>query len=85
MVSTGVGSKIKRALGLREPPTNPLNGKVSENATHHEPDPTVSEWLNEVIPSGSQVRLYFVRLFPFLGWIMHYNKKWFLGDLVAGM
>ncbi|KAJ5625518.1 sulfate anion transporter [Penicillium lagena] len=85
MVSTGVGGKVKRALGLQEPLNNPLNGKVSEIATHHEADPTVSGWLNEAIPSGSQVRSYFVRLFPFMGWILHYNMKWFLGDLVAGM
>ena len=50
-----------------------------------EDEPTVAEWLRDVLPSRSDVASYIKSLFPFLSWIFHYNMTWFIGDLVAGM
>lgn len=71
---------VKKCLGLTDP-INPLHEKVDARDS----DPTVLDWLNEVCPSGSQLLQYFVRLFPFLNWICHYNLQWLVGDLIAGM
>jgi sodium-independent sulfate anion transporter 11 len=70
---------LKRVLGLQDPPN------VSEKAPHYESDPTVLEWLSDVLPSKSQFGQYLIRLLPFTQWIRHYNFQWFWGDLVAGM
>lgn len=71
---------VKKWLGLRDP-VNPLHNRAN---AHQDLDPTVLDWLNEAFPSGRQLLQYFIRLFPFLKWIQHYNLQWFLGDLTAG-
>ncbi|MCJ1394076.1 Sulfate permease 2 [Xylographa bjoerkii] len=58
---------------------------VSSADTYVEEEPTVSEWLREVTPTGRQCLLYFWNLFPFLHWIGRYNGQWLFGDLVAGI
>lgn len=50
-----------------------------------EQEPTVREWLHEVIPSNQELLEYFYSLFPFVHWITRYNLQWLIGDLVAGM
>ena len=49
-----------------------------------EHEPTVWEWIDEVIPSGRTLLRYVYNLFPFVHWITRYNLVWFSGDLVAG-
>jgi solute carrier family 26 (sodium-independent sulfate anion transporter), member 11 len=71
---------VKKALGLRDP-VNPSHNNVN---IRQDLDPTVLDWLKEVCPSGRQLLRYFIRLFPFLRWIQHYNLQWLLGDLTAG-
>ncbi|KAJ5781246.1 hypothetical protein N7457_006406 [Penicillium paradoxum] len=73
-------SIAKKVLGLHDPPR--LHNK---DTLPHELDPTVLEWLSDILPSGSQVGQYFTGLLPFTQWIRHYNFQWFLGDLVAGI
>ncbi|BGP30935.1 Sulfate permease 2 [Rhodotorula toruloides] len=34
---------------------------------------------------ASAARAYLHRLFPFTNWILHYNLRWLLGDLIAGI
>lgn len=57
---------------------------IESAETYVEHEPTAVEWLHEVTPSGEDVMQYFIRLFPFLHWITHYNLQWLIGDLVAG-
>lgn len=71
---------FKKTLRLQQPP-GPLNKSIHPSA---ESDPTVLEWLNEIFPTGRQLLQYIRSLFPFLGWIRHYNLQWFVGDLIAG-
>ncbi|KAF2186926.1 sulfate permease-like protein [Zopfia rhizophila CBS 207.26] len=58
---------------------------VTSADTYVEREPTVTEWLREIIPSGKDLINYSVRLFPFLHWITRYNTQWLIGDLVAGI
>lgn len=72
---------VKKVLGL-EKPINPLETHAEYR---DEADPTVLGWLNDVVPSGPQLVQYFIRLFPFMKWINHYNVQWLIGDLIAGI
>lgn len=57
---------------------------VSSADTYVEEEPTVLEWFQSIVPSGSDVLHYVKSLFPFLSWIDRYNLQWLYGDLVAG-
>ena len=57
---------------------------VNSANTYVETEPTVVEWLQNITPSLGDTAHYFVRLFPFLHWIPHYNAQWLIGDLIAG-
>jgi sodium-independent sulfate anion transporter 11 len=50
-----------------------------------EREPTVTEFLEELTPTWSDVGQYIYGLFPFIRWIGKYNLTWFIGDLVAGV
>lgn len=50
-----------------------------------EEEPTVTEWLRELVPTRAGVAQYLRTLFPPLFWIPRYNCSWLLGDAVAGM
>ncbi|KAK7729463.1 hypothetical protein SLS57_001948 [Botryosphaeria dothidea] len=58
---------------------------VSSADTYVEEEPTVLEWFQSIVPSGSDVLHYVKSLFPFLSWIDRYNLQWLYGDLVAGI
>ena len=49
-----------------------------------EREPTVTEFLEELTPTWSDVGQYIYQLFPFIQWIGKYNLTWFIGDFVAG-
>ncbi|KAI0150540.1 sulfate permease [Xylariaceae sp. FL1272] len=53
--------------------------------SYYETEPTIKEYLREHAPTLRGVRRYFRSLFPFLGWIFHYNTTWLLGDFIAGV
>jgi solute carrier family 26 (sodium-independent sulfate anion transporter), member 11 len=57
---------------------------MGDYSSYNEAEPTISEWVKSVKPSGSQVVDYIVSLFPFSTWITSYNLQWLAGDLVAG-
>jgi len=57
---------------------------VSSADTYVEDEPTSVEWIRETFPSGSDMKQFFVNLFPFVHWIGRYNVQWLLGDMVAG-
>ncbi|KAJ5316359.1 hypothetical protein N7476_006666 [Penicillium atrosanguineum] len=71
---------VKKVLGL-EKPINPLERHAGPR---DEADPTVLDWLNDAVPSGPQLIQHFIRMFPFMKWIKHYNVQWLIGDLIAG-
>ncbi|RDA84166.1 hypothetical protein CP532_3905 [Ophiocordyceps camponoti-leonardi (nom. inval.)] len=48
-------------------------------------DPSVGEFLAELVPSARDFVAYFAGLFPFVHWIYKYNLGWLFGDVVAGI
>ncbi|KAF8342606.1 sulfate permease [Cantharellus anzutake] len=50
-----------------------------------EEDPTVSGWIQGVIPTRASSAAYLRNLFPVIQWLPNYNKVWFAGDLIAGV
>jgi sodium-independent sulfate anion transporter 11 len=50
-----------------------------------EPEPTVGEWVRQVVPTRYQALHYIADTFPCSRWLFNYNLTWFLGDLIAGM
>ncbi|KAI1264598.1 sulfate permease, partial [Xylariaceae sp. FL1019] len=75
-------SKVEPSVLLQSAATN-LESRSIEN--YYETEPTVKEYLREHAPTLGGVRRYFRSLFPFLGWIFHYNTTWLLGDFIAGV
>lgn len=76
-----IGYKV---FGIDPPhPEEPIP-EVAGVDIYSEDDPTVTEWLVEMVPSLRDVGRYFYNLFPFLSWIGKYNLTWFTGDLIAG-
>lgn len=68
------------------PADSPTFFGQGDGISHYvEQDPTVGEWLRDVIPNGSQVIRYLSNLFPFSRWIFSYNLRWLLGDMIAGI
>lgn len=98
-LTTKTGHGLAKALGIQIPYRDPLNANedpvtrgestfsagTMDTFSYLEPEPTSWDWIKEHTPSLREVGLYFYRLFPFLTWITRYNRKWLLGDLVAGM
>jgi solute carrier family 26 (sodium-independent sulfate anion transporter), member 11 len=77
---------VNRKLGRSSKPED--NGRLDQSDIYPgyvEEDPTVTQWLRGIAPSGRQVIDYLSGLFPFSGWIFSYNLQWFLGDLIAGV
>ncbi|KAJ8110981.1 hypothetical protein OPT61_g6320 [Boeremia exigua] len=58
---------------------------VGSAHTYVEEEPTASEWIRDVLPTGQELREYCWSLFPFIHWIGHYNVQWLIGDLIAGI
>lgn len=53
---------------------------------YNEREVTVVDWGQEVFGSPLQKATnYFISLFPIAQWILHYNRKWLYGDLIAGI
>ena len=52
--------------------------------TFVEEPPTTAEFFRSIVPTGHDLLAYTKSLFPFIGWIGHYNPTWLLGDAVAG-
>lgn len=98
-LATKTGHGLAKALGIQIPYRDPLNANedpvtrgestfsagTMDTFSYLEPEPTTWDWIKEHTPSWREVGFYFYRLFPFLTWITRYNRKWLIGDLVAGM
>ena len=92
---TKVGHGLAKALGIKLDYRNERSDakltrgesvfSVASADSYMEDEPSASEWIRSVTPTGKDVLGYFRGLFPFLTWIGRYNLQWFVGDLVAGI
>ena len=68
-----------------QPPLGPDHSNVVIGE-YVENEPTVVEFGKEHLSDpASRVVNYFISLFPIAKWILHYNRVWLYGDLVAGI
>jgi sodium-independent sulfate anion transporter 11 len=61
--------------------------QLAEKHTSHvflEEEPTVGEWLSDLVPTRQGASNYMYELFPSATWIRRYNLNWLLGDAIAG-
>ncbi len=83
MAPNHLGDRIKGFLGIE--PEDKLDDSVFyDDGSFIESEPTTKEFLLQFVPTVAGVTHYLRTLFPFLGWIFHYNWTWCLGDFIAG-
>lgn len=75
--------RVKRFFGI-DPDDTLADLTYDNDGSYYETEPTTKDVLLELFPSLPGIARYFKELFPFLGWIFHYNLTWLLGDLIAG-
>ncbi|RDA92702.1 hypothetical protein CP533_3699 [Ophiocordyceps camponoti-saundersi (nom. inval.)] len=84
-----MGSKLKdrlaEAIGVAPVVRHDRVPSLINADVYVDRDPSVGEFLTELVPSGRDVVHYFSSLFPFIHWIYKYNLGWLFGDLVAGI
>ena len=92
--STKVGHALAKVLGIKLDYRDPTNDKLTRGESmfsvgssddYIEDEPHSGDWLREQVPTGQQIKNYFISLLPFLKWITRYNLQWFTGDLIAGL
>jgi len=75
--------RVKRFFGID--PNQALDDSVFyDDGSFVEEEPSVKEALFHLFPTVPGILSYLRELFPFLGWIFHYNLTWLLGDFIAG-
>ncbi|KAF2405045.1 hypothetical protein EJ06DRAFT_10663 [Trichodelitschia bisporula] len=74
-------SSNSRSSTAEEPATNP----PVKPAPAFEGEPTVREWIRDKASNARPLRAQFADLFPFTRWMVLYNARWLVGDLVAGI
>lgn len=93
MASTKIGHAFAKVLGIRLNQRRKFDDQIRQGHpifstqaadTYVEEELRSVEWLTETLPGTSDLVEYCRSLFPFLGWIGHYNLQWFIGDIVAG-
>ncbi|KAK0627536.1 sulfate transporter family-domain-containing protein [Immersiella caudata] len=84
MAQSTTGDRVKRFFGID--PEDRLNDTAFfDDGDFLEEEVSTRDWLRSLFPTGAGVAAYLRELFPFLGWIFHYNLTWLLGDLIAGV
>ncbi|KAL2135721.1 hypothetical protein VTI74DRAFT_7238 [Chaetomium olivicolor] len=76
--------RVKRFFGI-DPNQTLDDSAYYDDGSYIEEEPSVREVLLELFPTVPGVVRYLKELFPFLGWIFHYNLTWLLGDFIAGV
>lgn len=78
--------KIDRRQRYRRQPRE-LVDRAREAVTHPflEEEPTVREWLRSFAPTRHGAAKYLRSLFPSSRWLPRYNRRWLLGDAIAGI
>jgi len=77
------GDRVKRLLGI-DPEERLDDSAYFDDGSFIEDEVSARDFFRSIMPTGSGVASYFRELFPFLGWIFHYNLTWLLGDFIAG-
>jgi hypothetical protein len=76
--------RVKRFLGI-DPDENRLHdAALYDDGSYVEEEPSVKDFLLDLVPTGPRIVHYLRELFPFLNWIFHYNLTWLFGDFIAG-
>lgn len=83
MAPSKYGDRVKRFFGI-EPDETVDDSTYYEDGAYLESEPSIKDFLLELFPTVGGITAYFKELFPFLGWIFHYNLTWLLGDIIAG-
>ncbi|KAK4182880.1 putative sulfate permease 2 [Podospora australis] len=76
--------RVKRFLGI-DPNERLDDTRYYDDDAYLEEEPSAKEALLHLLPTGEGIAAYLRELFPFLGWIFHYNLTWLIGDLIAGI
>ncbi|KAK4660947.1 Photosystem I iron-sulfur center [Podospora pseudocomata] len=84
MAHNTTASRVKRFLGIR-PEDELHDADFYDDGLYLESEPSAKEALAHLVPTADGIKHYFRELFPFWGWIFHYNLTWLLGDLIAGI
>lgn len=60
--------------------------KVQEtlNTSYLENEPTIQEWLGQLVPTKQGLSTYLHNLFPCVSWMRRYNLRWLAWDIIAG-
>lgn len=93
-MSKNVGTKLTASvLGIdtntrsaHQPPglEDSARAMLGSTGVYLEEEPTVGEWLRELIPTKAGAVNYVRTLFPSALWIRRYNARWLFGDFIAG-
>ncbi|KAK0701712.1 sulfate transporter family-domain-containing protein [Lasiosphaeria miniovina] len=84
MAPSPLADRVKRFFGI-DPELRLDDSSYYEDGSYVEHEPSVRAWLFWLLPTGPRVKAYLYELFPFVGWIFHYNFTWLLGDFIAGV
>ncbi|KAK4034674.1 sulfate transporter family-domain-containing protein [Parachaetomium inaequale] len=76
--------RVKRIFGI-DPDQALDDSPFFDDGSFVEEEPSVKEALFHLFPTIPGILAYLKELFPFLGWIFHYNLTWLLGDFIAGV
>ena len=75
--------RVKRFLGI-DPALAVDDSAFQGDDSYVEEEPSVANALLYLFPTIPGTVAYLKELFPFVGWIFHYNLTWLLGDFIAG-
>ena len=77
--------RLDKFFGIEDSANPRVTGPKFEDNAFIETEPTTADFFREHHPTVDGIKSYLHSLFPFLGWIAHYNLTWLIGDLIAGM
>ncbi|KAK3390297.1 sulfate transporter family-domain-containing protein [Podospora didyma] len=81
---SSAGDRVKRFFGI-DPDEKLDDSSYYDDGSFVEREPSTKDFLLQLAPTLAGITHYFRELFPFLGWIFHYNLTWLLGDFIAGV
>ncbi|KAL2021117.1 hypothetical protein VTK56DRAFT_7536 [Thermocarpiscus australiensis] len=84
MAPNKYGDRVKRFFGI-DPDDTLVDYAYHNDGSYVESEPSTAAALLELFPTVAGIISYLRELFPFVGWIFHYNLTWLLGDFIAGV
>ncbi|KAK2732021.1 Sulfate permease 2 [Myotisia sp. PD_48] len=92
MAPNKIGRAVAKGVGInvdyrQEPKDSMFSAaeSITSLQTFVEEEPTTKEWFRKLQPTKAGGAHYIRTLFPFWGWIFHYNLQWLIGDIIAGV